>query len=278
MGKHLEGVDISVVHIVRIRHTLVRIGPVLDIACTGETRSRRSRMSKEVTLAVVFLERERHVNRTVINSFCIKRRRACRQSNHIARTIQRTRSVCIRRPAKEIKSFHKTRFTDSNRSLAVHRVLVCDSVTCTSVVIIMNMPIRVRRNELKMSVRIFTVNMDTCPTITVDDRTSADYRHIHSAYHLTPSGDIRAWVVFVIFGTGKHRSFDSQSSVLLCNMPHLLASPSPVIIARTQLDVSAGIGPQEIATRLELHAEVLFARLRRIHNHLAVRTSRRRKT
>ena len=60
-------------------------------------------------------------------------------------------------------------------------------------------------------------------------------------------------------------------------MPHLLAGPGLVIITRTQLDVTAGIGPQEITTRLELHAQILFVRLRRIHHHLTVSTSWRLK-
>ena len=192
--------------------------------------------------------------------------------------IQGTRSICIRRPAKERKSFHKTRIPSGNFSLAVHRVLIRDSITCATVVIIMNMPIGVCRHELDSAVRVCTVNVNTCPTIAVDDTTSAYNGHIRTTYHHTPAGDIRALVVFVIFGAGKHRSFDGQSGVFCRDMPHLLAGPGLVIITRTQLDITAGIGTQEITTRLELHTEVLFARLRRIHHHLTVRTSWSRKT
>ena len=56
MGKQLEGVDIPVIHIVRIRHTLVRIGPVFYVACTRETRCGGTRVGKEVTLAIFLQE------------------------------------------------------------------------------------------------------------------------------------------------------------------------------------------------------------------------------
>ena len=274
MGKHLEGIEIAVIHVFGIRHTLVRIGPFGDAPCTGETRGCLSRMSQEVPLAVRFLERERHVNRTGIRSFCIKRGGSCRQVEYITRTIQGSRTIGIRCPADEIKSFHQTRFADGDRILAVHRVLVCDSIAFAAVVIIMNMPIGVRGYELDSAVRISTVNMDTRPTVAVDNRTATDNRHRSTLHRNTPSRNIRARVGSAIFGTGKHRSFDGQSGVLRRDMPHLLTRPNCTICIRNQPDITAGIGTQEISTGLELHTKVLFARLRRIHYHTSESSSR----
>ena len=274
MGKHLEGIEIAVIHVFGIRHTLVRIRPFGDAPCTGETRGCLSRMSKEVPLAVRFLERERHVNRTGISSFRVECRRSRRQVDDIARMIQGTRTVGIRRPSFKIKSSDETRAPDGNGRLAEHRILVCDSITCATVVIIMNMPIRVRRYELDSTVRSGVVNVDTCPTVAVDNRTATDNRHRSTLHRNTPSRNIRARVGSAIFGTGKHRSFDGQSGVLRRDMPHLLTRPNCTICIRNQPDITAGIGTQEISTGLELHTKVLFARLRRIHYHTSESSSR----
>ena len=278
MGKNLEGVDIPVVHILGIRHTLVRIGPVIDVAGARETRRSRTRVSKEIALAVVLHERERHVDRTGVPGDTIQRRSAGRQIELVARIIACTGSVRSRVPFLELKSTYQTRVPDCDGCLVVHRVLVSNGVTRTTVVVVVNMPVRIGGHKLQVAIRIGTVNVDTRPTVAVNNTSAAYDRHVCTAYHFTPAGNICARVRLAELRAGEHRGFDGQGSPLRGDMPHLLTRPGRVVGIRNQTDVTSCVCTQEVATGLELHTQVLFAGLSRIDHHLSVRTARSRKT
>ena len=140
------------------------------------------------------------------------------------------------------------------------------------------MPIGVREYELKMSIGVGTIDMNSCPTILVNNGLTTDKRYIRTAYPLTPTLNICALIVFVILGAGKHGCFDEQISICLCDMPHLLASPDSIVCIRNQTDITTRTGAQEIAAGLELRAEVQLTCLGRINDDLAVRSSRCRET
>ena len=278
MGENHEGVDIPVVHIIGIRHTLVRIGPVIDVAGTRETRRTRTRVSKEIALAVSLLEGERHVDCAVIGGFGIQRGNSFVEVNYLTRSVQCTRSVCICSPAMESKTFHQTRFANGHGSLTVHRVLVGNGVTYTAVVVVVNMPVRVGGHKLQVAIRIGTVNVDTCPTVAVNNTSAAYDRHVCTAYHFTPAGNICARVRLAELRAGEHRGFDGQGSPLRGDMPHLLTRPGRVVGIRNQTDVTSCVCAQEVSTGLELHTQVLNAGLGRVNHHLSVRTARSLKT
>ena len=235
-------------------------------------------MGQEVTLAVGFLKRERHVNRTGIFCLRVQRSETLRQINRISWQIGFTTSVGLLIPTMELKSAYQTRLTYDNGGLTMHWILVGNLITHERVVIVVNMSIRVREYKLKMPIRIGTIDIDSCPTILVSNGLTTDKRYIRTAYPLTPTLNICALIVFVILGAGKHGCFDEQISICLCDMPHLLASPDGIVCIRNQTDITTRTGAQEIAAGLELRAEVQLTCLGRINDDLAVRSSRRRKT
>ena len=278
MGENHEGVDIPVVHIIGIRHTLVRIGPVIDVAGTRETRRCRTRVSKEIALAVSLLEGERHVDCTGVRRFGVQRGSAGGQAQRVTWAVQCTRSVGICSPSMESKAFDQTCFSDNHGGITVHRVLVGNGVTRTAVVVVVNMPVRVGGHKLQVAIRIGTVNVDTRPTVAVNNTSAAYDRHVRTAYHFTPAGNICARVRLAELRTGEHRGFDGQDSPLRGDMPHLLTRPGRVVGIRNHTDVTTCVCTQEVATGLELHTQVLNAGLGRVNHHLSVRTARSLKT
>ena len=278
MGKNHEGVDIIVVHIIGVSHTLPGVCPFGNVAGARKTRRSRTRVSKEIAFAVVLHERERHVDRTGVRRFGVQRGSAGGQVNYLTRSVQCTRSVCICSPAMESKTFHQTRFANGHGSLTVHRVLVGNGVTYTAVVVVVNMPVRVGGHKLQVAIRIGTVNVDTCPTVAVNNTSAAYDRHVRTAYHFTPAGNICARILLAELRTGEHRGFDGQGSPLRGDMPHLLTRPGRVVGIRNQTDVTSCVCTQEVSAGLELHTQVLFGGLGRIDHHLSVRTARSLKT
>ena len=160
----------------------------------------------------------------------------------------------------------------------MHRVLVSNGVALTAVVVVVNMSGRIGGHKLKGAVRTLIVNVDTRPTIAFDNTSAAYDRHVRTAYHFTPAGNICARILLAELRAGEHRGFDGQGSPLRGDMPHLLARPDRVVGIRDQADVTTCVCTQEVAAGPELHTQVLFGGLGHVDHHLSVRTARSRKT